>query len=877
MPTLNGRSFSLFLVISCALPLHSAPVQITRAADRITFSSDQLVAEFVTQKHGGLVALRAARGGRNLLVPVGQWFGARLWGPKGGGVREIGVGSHEARTLHCTARQDGDEVVLEVKASDFPEKSGIDLTGLQLSATVRLGPRDEALRWRFAADVPSTLRLQRFEGPLVQVAAPLGESGEDDAVVIGHPKGGVAPQPHRWKNGRSVGGVLSAQFGCVYDAAGGIMTMACDGEGYEKQLYGSRTKGGLLLAWRQAVTGTGQVATPYDTLVRPFAAARPDRPTDWRDAADIYRAWALTQHWCTKRFQDRPDVADWMKTGPTHVRFSRNWLAEPELVERWLERYWDPHFAGVPLVVTFWGWEHHGSWVAPDYFPPYPSAEAFTKLVKAIRKRQGHVFLWPSGYHWTVSYEEQKDGSFAWDDRERFAKEGAPHVSLDAKGKPRVGKRSWLRGGRNASMCPGDPWTQQWLADIFRGCLDTGADMVQVDQVVRGAFPDCFSDQHGHAPGGGLWKTRAMEKQLRGLLALGKSRTPEFVLGIEEPQEWFNHLVGIQDYRDFQIATRHGRVPGHRPASIYGYVYHDFLPVFQSNPRANDAVGQAYCLVTGQIPHLVPSQRVCYDSLLLNGEFEDWDGDVPRHWSKVSGWQGKVWKGSCRPDTVAPGSSCLLLENKAGETVQVSQNIPVSRSGLVVGKEYRLKVKLRTAGLQPGNHLNFAAFAPGLKSLGGWHVPLPITTDGKWQQASVPFTMPPGSSMLRIMLHVNGEGRVWLDGMTIDTAAAKAAEPVVALPSDHDIMQQWSRLFHGEGRPWLLHGQMIHPPRLDTASIEYGKISLPAVFHNAFRSAAGREAVILVNATPLPQSATLHGEANQKLSMKPYEVRLLKH
>jgi hypothetical protein len=89
-------------------------------------------------------------------------------------------------------------------------------------------------------------------------------------------------------------------------------------------------------------------------------------------------------------------------------------------------------------------------------------------------------------------------------------------------------------------------------------------------------------------------------------------------------------------------------------------------------------------------------------------------------------------------------------------------------------------------------------------------------------------------------------------------------------------MQQWSRLFHGEGRPWLLHGQMIHPPRLDTASIEYGKITLPAVFHNAFRSADGREAVILVNATPLPQSATLHGEANQKLSMKPYEVRLLK-
>jgi len=824
------------------------------------------------------VALRMAREDRNLLVPAGQWFGVRLWVPEAGGVREIGLASHEARTFRCTARQDGDEAVLEVKATDFPEKSGVDLAGLQLSATVRLGPQDQALRWRFAADVPPTLRLQRFEGPLVQVAAPLGESGEDDAVVIGHPKGGVAPQPHRWKNGRSVGGVLSAQFGCVYDAAGGIMTMACDGEGYEKQLYGLRTKGGLLLAWRQAVTGTGQVATPYDTLVRPFAASTPGQPTDWRDAADIYRAWAIQQRWCRERFQDRPDVADWMKTGPTHVRFGRNWLAQPELVERWLERYWDPHFAGVPLVVTFWGWEHHGSWVAPDYFPPYPSAEAFAQLVKAIRKRQGHVFLWPSGYHWTVSYRKQADDSFQWDDRERFAKEGPAHVSLDAKGKPRIGKRSWLQGGENASMCPGDPWTQRWFEDISRGCLDIGVDMIQVDQVVRGAFPDCFSKQHGHAPGGGLWKTQAMEKQLRGLLALGKSRTPEFVLGLEEPQEWFNHLVGIQDYRDFQIATRNGRVPGHLPASIYGYVYHDFLPVFQSNPLANDPVCQAYCLVSGQIPHLVPSQRVCYDSLLLNGKFEDWDGDVPRHWAKVSGWQGKVWKGACRRDTEAagPGTSCLLLENGAGESVQVSQNVPVSRSGLVTGKKYHLTMNLRTAGVQPGNRLNFAAFAPGLKALAGWGVPLPITTDGKWQKARVPFTMPPGSSMLRIMLHVNGEGRVWLDDMTIDAAAAKATDPVVALPSDHDIMQQWSRLFHGEGRPWLLLGQMIHPPRLDVASIKYRKIEVPAVFHNAFRSADGREAIILVNATAALQSATLHGKANETLSLKPYEVRLLK-
>lgn len=861
---------------SCMLPLlvvagslGAVPVTVQQEEGRITLTSAKLVAAFDTAKTGGLVQLEAAAG-RNLLVPPGTWFGVGLWAS---GKGEIRLYSYDATAFACTVRQEGDGAVVEAEASGFPERNGLDLSALRVRVSVRLGPDDEALRWRCSAEAPATVSVQRFEAPFVQLGVPFGESGEDDAVVIGHPKGGVGSQPEQWKKGASMGGVLSAQFGCAYDATGGIMTMACDGEGYEKWLYGQRNDRGLLLTWRQAVSGTGTVAMPYDTLVRPFAGA----PTDWRDAADIYRAWALGQSWCAQRFADRADVAAWMKTGPTQVRFSRGWLQDPEMIERWFERYWDPYFAGVPLVVTFWGWEKQGSWVAPDYFPPFPSAEAFAKLVQTIRQRNGHVFLWPSGYHWTVSYQKGEGDTFAWDDRARFAEVGTPHVSLDANGKPRIGTRSWLQGGSNASLCPGDPWTRQWFNDIGKGCLDIGADMVQVDQVVRGAFPDCFSDQHGHAPGGGLWKTQVVDEQLRGLLALGKSRTPDFVLGVEEPQEWFNHRVGIQDYRDFEIVGRRGQVPGEMPASVYGYVYHDFLPVFQSNPRSDDPVCQAYCLAAGQMPHLVPSTRVCHDSLLLNGTFEEWIGDLPRHWEKVGGWKGEVWTGACRPDseTVVEGKTSLLLENGEGEVVQVSQNIPVGRGGLVPGHSYRFTVQLRTEGVQPENGLGFGAMALGLKGLGGGHIPLPPSTDGAWQEGAVDIAIPAGANVLRIMLNLRGKGKVWLDDLRV-----KALEPVPAntrpLPSDHDLMVQWSRLFHGEGRPWLLLGQMIHPPRLETATIEYNQLQLPTVFHNAFRAADGQEAVIFANATDAEQKVTLHGKTVEQLTLQPYEVRLVR-
>jgi hypothetical protein len=867
---------SLLAALAClvSLPSLAAPVRIEQDNGRIRIESPTRRAEFATAKNGGICALTSDSDTRNLLIPPGNWFAVRLWNQTANGPKEVQLYSHDADTFSCTARLDGEEAVIVAEGRGFPKRGELDLAALVVRVIVRLAPDDEALRWRCEADVPEGLRLQAFEAPLLELGTPFGEDGSDDAVVTGHPKGGVAPDPNSWKERQSVGGALSAQFGCAYDPAGGIMTMACDGEGYEKQLYGSRTKDGLYFSWRQAVTGTGTVAMPYDTLVRPFTGT----PTDWRDAADIYRAWALDQRWCEARFQDRTDVPDWMKAGPSHVRFGRNWLAEPDMIVRWLERYWDPFFSDIPLAVTFWGWEKHGSWVAPDYFPPYPSAEDFAKVVAAVRQRNGHVFLWPSGYHWTVSYHEQQDGSFLWDDRERFAQEGTPHVSLDANGKPRVGKRSWLQGGMNASMCPGDPWTQQWFDDISRGCLDIGADMVQVDQVVRGAFPDCFSTEHGHTPGGGLWKTQAVDRQLRNIRDMGLARTPQFVLGIEEPQEWFNHLVGIQDYRDFQIAGRNGRVSGHSPASVYGYVYHDFLPVFQSNPRANDPVCQGYCLVTGQIPHFVPSMSVCSDSLLLNGGFDAWQNGVPRFWSKVGGYKGKIWNGTCSEDKTVAGvnGSCMLLENPEGETVQVSQNISASQSGLVPEREYHVSIRIRTEGAQPGNQLKLGAFASGLRSLAGWQIPVPTDTDGAWQTASLSLTMPKGSVMLRIMLHINGAGRVWLDDMTLEEAnPAQDGKPALALPTDHEIMLQWSRLFHGRGRPWLLHGQMIPPPRLEVETIHYNKIDLPAILHNAFRSPEGKDAVILVNVTAEKRTAILHGATRQELSLKPYEVRLL--
>jgi hypothetical protein len=75
--------------------------------------------------------------------------------------------------------------------------------------------------------------------------------------------------------------------------------------------------------------------------------------------------------------------------------------------------------------------------------------------------------------------------------------------------------------------------------------------------------------------------------------------------------------------------------------------------------------------------------------------------------------------------------------------------------------------------------------------------------------------------------------------------------------SDARFMQKWVALYHGEGRPWLQYGRLLHPPKLECATITYRDRPTPSVFHNAFRAPDGKIAVVLANATREPQTVTL--------------------
>jgi len=501
--------------------------------------------------------------------------------------------------------------------------------------------------------------------------------------------------------------------------------------------------------------------------------------------------------------------------------------------------------------------------------------------VTAIKAADGHAFPWPSGYYWNVEFDKKDDGAFEWQDWDGFTETGAPHALLNRDGSTLIRKLSWLRGGRNGVLCRGDAWTRQWFTNNCVELMKRGCDMVQVDQVVGAAAPgngNCFATDHGHPIGVGLWDSEAFAAQLVELAAQCRKIQPNAVLAIEEPQEYVNHLIGIQDYRDVQIAWKPEK-PGHVPESVFGYLYHEFLPVFQSNPRAGNLRSLAHCIATGQIPHWVPHWPVTPAPLLANGDFDLWNASVPDRWQKVKGWQGKSYAGKASPDSVVfhGPSSSLRLENAPDDVVQVSQNVSVGPRSLQVGHTYRVSCWTKVDTLANADAgIMIGALTQKLKSMGGAR--LPYGPVGDWRHQAVELTIPEKADFVRIMIHVNGTCRLWVDDIRLEEREGDKWRSVLhsGLPSEHDLVKQWVELFHGEGRPYLLLGRMLHPPKL-IEPVTAPNVTERDVFINAFRAPDDSEAAVAVNASASAQRTRFEWQGKEHVfTLGPSEIRLIK-
>ena len=747
---------------------------------------------------------------------------------------------------------------------------------------------DAFVRWGISVKMADGWALEETTYPHILVASVLGSDAGDDRFVYGGSKGGVTYSPGEkdvgWRVYAKRPGTLAAQFATVYDDRAGLYFAAEDGAGYCKYLGGERVPAGFLVTSRRLGFDTGDVVQAYDLVTGGFEGT-PDDPCTWHDAADLYRAWAQKQAWATKPFRDRDDIPAWMRDAPAMVRFTREWLKDPDRIRAWMRDYWKREFPAAPLVTAYWGWEKIGMWVGPDYFPVVPDDATFAQLVSDLKALGSHAFPWPSGYHWTLTFDKRPDGTFAWDDRARFERIAAPHAVCNRDGARYVRTPFWLRGGDCACLCGGDPWTRNWWnRDICLPLAKLGCEMLQVDQVVGGLYPACWAKGHPHGPGEGLWKSQTFLDQLRTMRETMRTVQPDAIVGVEEPNEFFNHLVGIQDYRDCESLADEW-------ASVFNYIYHDRLPCFQSNTRRGNRIWQAHTAADGQIPFLTPSERDLGDAspALVNGRFEDVTATGGfRGWGKLGSYNGVSYDGRLFVDAVTKhdGAHAIRLEVKAGETaVHVAQNVDLTDGSFRAGGTYRLSGWLKTGHASRPNSVNFCFLGANGK---GGSLPFPKPEAG-WAHVSRDFEVPAGANHLRVMMHVAGEATVWVDGIALEEVRADGLtrEVVRSGRGPYDaFMKRWVALYHGEGRDWLAHGRSVKPPRMTCATQPYmvtppGEkpyaLQKPVVFCNAYEAHDGRRAVVLVNATDEAQTVTLDEKRTRRtLRLAADEIRLLK-
>ena len=211
---------------------------------------------------------------------------------------------------------------------------------VHVTCTVSASAYDPLLRWRISVAVPDGLVLEDVQFPFVVLRAPLGTDAADDAAVFGHTKGGVIRAPAAMKTGARVSGIqpgsLAAQFASYYDHRAGFYLAAYDATGYPKTFEMRRTAEGVEMDWDLHCFAPDSYAMDFDVVMTSFGSADQATPADWRDAADIYKAWALRQPWCATPYEKRQDIPAWMKAGPAMVRFNRQWLADPSRIEAWL-------------------------------------------------------------------------------------------------------------------------------------------------------------------------------------------------------------------------------------------------------------------------------------------------------------------------------------------------------------------------------------------------------------------------------------------------------------------------------------------------------------------------------------------------------------
>lgn len=482
----------------------------------------------------------------------------------------VTLGSKDAQEVLYAVSQKPGEAVLTVTANTHNKHD------IAVVVTIEMQADSPLTRWRMAATNRTTMPIEGLACPCLSASRQLGESSEDDELVLPMCDGLVCRnlmQQGIWGNMTcNYPGSASMQFMAFYDPTAGIYLATYDSQGFPKRFGRELRKQqvDLIITHLFPETAGAPVRTEYETVVGVFHGDPARVDTTWHDAADIYKAWAIRQSWCAKKTVERHDIPAWFKAAPPLLDYSiprgerLTEVVSVEEIPTTLASY--ANALGRGVVGRPQGWEKHGAWIGPDCFPPF-GGEAFVRSVQQMHKDGNRLFLYLEGYQWMLN-----EPRLNYDGNAYFEK----HCGMDAVIGEDVKVWKGDHEGRTYALgCAATRAAREILFENAMRCVEVGADAVQIE-VVGGGGPPCYATTHGHTPGYGKWFYDNFSALLDAVRTEGRKRNPELVVTIEEPGELYIAHIDGYNGRNYRQTDWPRGAPGTIGIPLFTYVYHEY-------------------------------------------------------------------------------------------------------------------------------------------------------------------------------------------------------------------------------------------------------------------------------------------------------------
>jgi hypothetical protein len=460
---------------------------------------------------------------------------------------------------------------------------------IQTITTITIQHDDPYIEMRLSIENNEEFIVENIFFPLIWGLGKIGEESHDDTVFVPVGDGILLHDPLSFLDnilisGGFYPGELSLQLLCHYDKNMTGLYFACyDINGLPKKInYGPMEWDGvdhLSTSFDFSIPSESgnDFLMDFDTIIGVFSG-------DWYEAAALYKEWAITTPFVAGgRIGEGKDTADWFfntsiiqlvnRDNPAIEIFSLSDIAS--ITNEYAT------MTGLDTSVLIIGWEQHGAWVGPYYYPPVEGEGAFQTAIADLKQDGNHGFTYISGTVWRIT---RNDIGYA--DYELFNTTGLPWVALLKDQTPNFDLSYESLGWHSARICP---MTDFWHDMVVENALDSvrlGCDIVQIDEFPIGAIYPCYNISHDHPVGYSNEISISYQKILEDIRTQGRLINPDFIMSTEEPCEFYLPYLDTYVSRDCapEGLLYMGLVDTYKDKiefiPFFTYVYHEYITSF---------------------------------------------------------------------------------------------------------------------------------------------------------------------------------------------------------------------------------------------------------------------------------------------------------